>query len=59
MTILTSCMGNKCVIYILGEAHETLETSKSFFGDQDDEDRPGGEEFMWKSIGEADGDVDS
>ena len=46
MTILTSCMGNKCVIYILGEAHETLETSKSFFGDQDDEDRPGGEEFM-------------
>ena len=64
MTIITSCMGNKCVIIycyiiILGEAHETLETTKSFFGDLDDEDRRlFNQEFIQKSIGEADDDDD-
>ena len=57
-------MENKCVIYfllyILGEAPETAETTKSFFGDPDDEDRRlFNEEFIRKSIGEADDDVDS
>ena len=49
-----------CYIIILGEAHETLETTKSFFGDLDDEDRRlFNQEFIRKSIGEADDDDDS